>query len=495
MKKIKLTKTTTEILPKTFEEWVEIHGEPEYLYEPSHKIKKKLDIHVTDCEEEHIEVDTEGIFSENKNGNQVINYKKFIDAFIQINQCVYCNGTFYTPEGAVSNQSIRKDIAYSLADMGWVSKLDAPTNSIFTSLKDMCPVDELEVDASVIPLANGDLHIGGSTWEFRLGEKKPTPYRLSVNYTPKTEPTPLFDKWLKDVFAAEDIPVIQEIFGYCLVPTTAAQEAFFLVGDAGVGKSGMGAILRSLMGGAFIPITTQDLLSNRFGMSSVENKLIAYDDDLGTAALEETGTLKKLITADIPIPAERKYADSFTFIPYARIIACANFMLSSLYDDSDGFYRRLHPIVVKDKDPNRKTINKFYDMIVKEEKEQILRWALVGLKRVIKNGWKISWSDRSREYLGNFKAQTNPIEEFFNATIEFGEDYDISFAEMKKTFSTWCKDNGIRDISDRRLSRWLSDNAEKKSIEYDKNIKRGNKYVRGYRGCKIRSEWLDTIPI
>ena len=67
MKKIKLTKTTTETLPKTFEEWVEIHGEPEYLYEVSPKIKRKLDIYVTDCEEEHIEVDTEGIFTENSN--------------------------------------------------------------------------------------------------------------------------------------------------------------------------------------------------------------------------------------------------------------------------------------------------------------------------------------------------------------------------------------------------------------------------------------------
>lgn len=489
-KRIKLHKNSTERIPKTFEEWCEIHGEPEYLYEVSPKVKKTLNIHVIDCEEKHIEVDTEGIFTDNK-----INYKKFIDAFIKTNQCVYCNGAFYTPEGMVSNPSIRRDIAYSLADMGWVSKLDSPTNSIFTSLKDMCPVDELDVDANVIPLANGDLHIGDSTWEFRLGEKKPTPYRLSVKYVPNSLPTPLFDKWLKDVFAEGDIPVIQEIFGYCLVPTTAAQEAFFLVGDAGVGKSGIGAILQSMMGNSFIPITTQDLLSNRFGISSVENKLVAYDDDLGTAALEETGTLKKLITADIPIPAERKYADAFTFLPYCKIIACANFMLSSLYDDSDGFYRRLHPILVKDKDPTRKTINKFYDMIVKEEKEQILRWALVGLKRVIKNGWKISWSDRSREYLGNFKAQSNPIEEFFDTVIEFDKDYDVSFAEIKKTFSTWCRENGIRDISDRRLSRWLSDNAEKKSVEYLRTIKRENKYVRGYRGCKIREEWIDTIKI
>ena len=90
------------------------------------------------------------------------------------------------------------------------------------------------------------------------------------------------------------------------------------------------------MGNAFESINTQELVSKRFQIATVENKLVAYDDDLGSAALEETGVLKKLITADTPIPAERKYGDPFSFLPYCRVVASANFMLSSLYDDSDG---------------------------------------------------------------------------------------------------------------------------------------------------------------
>jgi putative DNA primase/helicase len=85
----------------------------------------------------------------------------------------------------------------------------------------MYTVDELPVNEKVIPLANGDLHIGKGEWVFRLGEKKHSPYRLSVNYVPAEKPTPLFNKWLNDVFAPEDIPTVQEIMGYCLVPTTA----------------------------------------------------------------------------------------------------------------------------------------------------------------------------------------------------------------------------------------------------------------------------------
>lgn len=491
--RIPLNKTFVEDAPKTFEEWCQIHGEPEYLYE---KVKSSpLEIVVVDCKELSQEVDTSGIILKDKKGEMQLNYKRFVDVFAEINRCVYCHGIFYTPDGMMSNQSVRRDIANTLGDMGWTSRLDVPTNALFTSLKDMYHVDSLGIDDTVIPLSNGDLHIGRDTWEFHLGEKKQAPYRLSVNYTPVNKPTPLFDKWLKDAFVPEDIPTIQEIMGYCLVPVTSAQEAFFLVGDAGVGKSGLGTILKSIMGNAFESINTQELVSKRFQIATVENKLVAYDDDLGSAALEETGVLKKLITADTPIPAERKYGDPFSFLPYCRVVASANFMLSSLYDDSDGFYRRLHPILVKSKDPNRKTINKFYEMIIEQEKEQIFKWALIGLKRVIENGWKISWSQRSIDYMGVTKAQGTHFGDFFTETCNVDEEGSVSCAELKKLYTRWCRDNGIKDASDRRMFRWFSDNAEKFGVVLTQNLQRGNRRVRGYTNMSIKEEWKDTVSL
>ena len=489
--RIPLSSTTEENAPTTFEEWCLIHGEPSYLYEKTKS--SPLEINIIDCDTTSREVDTNGIFSEDKNGNQKINYKRFVDVFAEINKCVYCHGIFYTPDGMISNQSVRKDIANTLGDMGWCSRLDVPTNALFTSLKDMYHVDNLEVDETVIPLINGDLYIGKDIWEFRLGEKKQAPYRLSVNYTPTTKPTPLFDKWLKDVFAEEDIPIVQEIMGYCLVPVTSAQEAFFLVGDAGVGKSGLGTILKSIMGNAFESINTQELVSKRFQIATVENKLVAYDDDLGSAALEETGVLKKLITADTPIPAERKYGDPFNFLPYCRVVASANFMLSSLYDDSDGFYRRLHPILVKAKDPKRKTINKFYEMIIEQEKEQIFKWALIGLKRVIANGWKISWSQRSIDYMSVTKSQGTHFEDFLEEVCDLSPEGSVTCAELKNVYLRWCKENGIKDASDRRLFRWFSDNAEKRGVVSNRNLPRGEKRVRGYEGISIKNAWKTAI--
>ena len=492
-RRILLHENPEDYFPKTFEEWCEIHGEPEYV-EPTPE-KLPLSITVVDYTENTDEVDSSDVITEGKNGDLKLNHKRFVDVFAAYNKCVYCNGAFYTPDGMVSTGAIRRDIANTLADMNWTARYDIATNALLSGLKDRHRIDKLEVDETVIPLANGDLYIGEDTWEFRLGEKKQAAYRLSVNYTPVAKPTPLFDKWLSDVFTPEDIPVVQEIMGYCLVPMTSAQEAFFLVGDAGVGKSGLGTILKSLMGNAFTSINTQELVGQRFQIASVENKLVAYDDDLGSAALEETGVLKKLITADTPIRAERKYADPFDFLPYCRIVASANFMLSSLYDDSDGFYRRLHPIWVKSKDPNRKTIRNFYEMIIAQEKEQILRWALVGLKRVIENGWKISWSQRSIDYMSVTKSQGTHFADFFDEACELAPDGDVSCAEMKATYLTWCRANGIKDSSERRMFRWFSDNAEKNAIQPTRTLRRGKHQVRGYTGVKIRDEWITNFSM
>ena len=491
--KIELTDTTNYTPPSTFEEWVSIHGEPDYLGEATPSYTKG--ILVEDCTDEDEIVDTSDVITEDKKGNRCINYKKFVDVFAKINNCVYCNGVFFNPDGAISAQSLRRDIANSLGDAGWSGRIDTPTNAIFLSLKDMYSVDELPVNEKVIPLANGDLHIGKEEWVFRLGEKKHSPYRLSVNYVPTEKPTPLFNKWLNDVFAPEDIPTVQEIMGYCLVPTTAAAEAFFIVGDGEAGKSGLGTILMGILGNASVSVETQQLVTKQFQIAEVEHKLLAYDDDLGSAALTETGLLKKLITADTPIRAERKYCDPHQFNSYCRILASANFMLSSLYDDSNGFFRRLHPILVKPKAPDRKVINKFYELILEQEKEQIFKWALVGLRRVIDNGWKISWSERSREYMKTNKSNAVHFEDFFNETCEVAVNCDTTIAEIKKLYSKWCAENGIKEASERRLANWFADNSERIGIHRSENITRNGKRLRGYFDLKIKPEWKNVTIV
>jgi Cdc6-like AAA superfamily ATPase len=105
------------------------------------------------------------------------------------------------------------------------------------------------------------------------------------------------------------------------------------------------------------------------------------------------------------------------------------------------------------------------------------------------NGWKISWSERSRNYMKATKSDAVHFEDFFNETCEVAENHDTTIAEIKKLYCKWCAENGIKEASERRLSNWFADNAEKFGLIRSENITRNGKRLRGYRNLKIKPEW------
>jgi len=489
-----------ETLPETLEEWIEIHGEPVYTDSENHANTenspslpvKVIQCHTVPYEEREDCIGLDQCVYETKAGGKRINYPNTVQAIGQSNNLISVERILYSPDGAISDMRMRKDISDSLVMAGWTDVLDAPVTHILNSLKDTFHCDSLPVSKNVIPFANGDLHIGEREWVFREGEKKQGAYRLSVDFIQEDLPMPWFSKWVNDVFVSEDITTLQELLGYCLIPITTAQEAFILVGEAGVGKSVLTNLLANIFGNAYQELSIKELAQNRFYTSLVENKLVIYDDDLHTEALAETGIFKKLITANQEITAERKYEQPHKFLPYCTIIANSNDMIKTLYDDSDGFYRRLHPIHVKDKDPHRRNISNMAELVA-NEKEAIARWALKGLHRVIANNYKISWSARSKEYMGSEKEKGLPFPDFIDTVFEKDESGSITMEQIGKAYKTWCKQNAIQELSVRRLQNWLGANAEKYNI---KKTSIGERRLKGYSGIKIRPEWDSSrIPL
>ncbi len=92
---------------------------------------------------------------------------------------------------------------------------------------------------------------------------------------------------------------------------------------------------------------------------------------------------------------EKKGRQSYQGWMYARLLAFSNGDLQSLYDRSDGFFRRQIILTTKEKDPCRKDDP---DLAEKSclEVEGILLWAIVGLQRLVANDFRFSESDRMK---------------------------------------------------------------------------------------------------
>lgn len=431
---------------------------------------------------------TEGMFTEDKKGRKTINEGVFANAFKAYNKLVYVNGMFYSPDGALSADQVRRDIYQSLRPY-IASGLERQTNSFYGALTLEAGVDKFDFHRAVIPLANGDLEVfRHEEWAFHYDSKRHAPYRLPVCYSPKPLETPYFDKWVKDLLYPEDIVTLQELLGYLLLPDTQGQEAFFLLGAGGAGKSVMGNVVEALMGRAYLPMETEKLAQDKFKLAELENKLVLYDDDLNEAALSSTGLLKKIITNEIDVTAERKYGQPFQFRPYCRVVACGNFMLSALYDSSDAFYRRLHPLLVKERIPQDQVIRGF-GRLVAGEAQGILQWALIGLKRLLDNDYRFTWSQRSRDYMAQTKAAANHFPEFADEVFTSGGSGGVSSKEIARLYRAWCEVNGCDSRKVRSMQSWMRDNCERYGMKYSNNLERGGVTCRGYTGVKIRPEW------
>lgn len=99
------------------------------------------------------------------------------------------------------------------------------------------------------------------------------------------------------------------------------------------------------------------------------------DDDMKLEALQSTHYLKSLITAEVPMDLERKGEQSYQGKMYVRFLAFSNGDLESLYDHSDGFYRRQLILSVKKKPPNREDDPFLADKLCGEI-EGIFLWCL-----------------------------------------------------------------------------------------------------------------------
>ena len=161
------------------------------------------------------------------------------------------------------------------------------------------------------------------------------------------------------------------------------KELLLIVGKGGEGKSRIGLVLKRLMGDAASNGSVQKVENNRFARADLERRLLMIDDDMDMNALPKTNYIKTIVTAEAKLDLERKGVQSYQRDIYARFLCFGNGALTSLYDHSDGFFRRQLILTTKDK-PTDRTDDPFLVEKMCAELEGILLWCLEGLHRLAK---------------------------------------------------------------------------------------------------------------
>ena len=373
-------------------------------------------------------------------GTALIDEREFARWYIDINEIHCVNKRFFTMYGLQEDGWFENDIQNIIGGIV-KSKLASKVQDLMKVIKTECymQVDlpdpyKIQFDNTAIDVSKGKIEKCDDFF---------TLHRIPHNYDPKAQCL-TWMKFINELFYEEDIPVVQEYLGYCLVPNTLAQTALFIVGEGGEGKSRITIMMEHILGENNMIVGDFKDLQSRFSLSSLDNMMLFMDDELSLDALDDTANFKKIVTAETALEVEAKNMPKYKTHLYAKIICCGNGAVSSKFDHTDGFYRRLLVTKVKPLDRSRKPDRRLKEKL-KLEAEGIINWMLEGLLRVVNNGFIIEPSKRMAEQVQSIRDNADTIAQFFNDTqyIEytFNEEDGVSVKQMYEAYENWCQEN------------------------------------------------------
>ena len=393
------------------------------------------------------------------------------------------NGMLYDQNGIVDINRLENVIFNEIKPYAFTNVAKV-VGKLKDALKIAAYSRELAIDEKHIHFQNGTY----STEDGSFTEEKTFCLnRLPVNYVPDAPKPERWLSFLDELLYPEDIPALQEFMGYTFIPTNRAQVMMLIIGNGGEGKSRIALVLRALHGNNMNMCSLGKLSKDKFSRADQEGKLLMVDDDINIKALEDTSVLKTIVTLESKYDLERKNQQSYQGNLYVRVLALGNGALASLYDKSDGFYRRQLVLQVKPKSEDREDDRNLIDKL-KEESEGIMQWCLEGLHRLMDNGFAFTVSERMKTNIEEMKKNDNNIIEFYESTgyIRFEEGTHALSRDLYSAYQKWCADNLENPFSQRTFTSQLKRDEEKLGIRYDKNLDAaGGKKARGYHGVHV----------
>lgn len=408
---------------------------------------------------------------------------RFCAAFLQSHPMISINGTFFTADGLVSDENLLKKEIYDGIKQYVTTGIPKKVSNLLEVLRMECCTEGLPLYQDRIHVANGTLFLDGGFAE----EKNFCRNRLPVAYNPTAPEPAAWLEFLSQLLYEEDIPTLQEFFGYCLIPSTRGQKMLLLTGKGGEGKSRVGIVLQALLGSNMKTGSIAKVENSPFARADLQNMLVMVDDDMKMEALTQTNNIKAIVTAELPMDLEKKGQQSYQGDLRVRFLAFGNGTLQALHDRSFGFFRRQIILEARERNPNRKDDPYLADKLC-SEKEGIFLWALEGLRRLVNNDFQFTLSQRAKENMEAAVADGNNAVEFMKSQgyFRFKADSEVSSRDFYDVYRLWCEDNALNPLSQKSLTNYLKQNERTYNLEYTNKVHiGGGRFARGFLGLAL----------
>lgn len=320
--------------------------------------------------------------------------------------------------------------------------------------------------------------------------------RINANYKKTKEYNcPIWLKFLSQITKEENIKIIQEMFGYTLIPEIKGQTSFIFYGKGGSGKSTVLQILQTLIGeDNYSNIPFQDL-GKRFNKVLLRNKLANICGDLPSSGIESTDTFKMIVGGD-KILAENKGKDGIFFVNKARCIFSCNEIPISYNDVTDGYFRRLKlipclPALTESekgwfRDEDDPVYMTLYEKLLTEIND-IFLWSIEGLQRLMSNGYIVSSTKSSNDLMSSYKRSCSAILSYIDEYCILDEEKTINAKQLYNHYKITIIDEGGKPMKYSKFTERLEQNGVMKTRQNNERI---------YKGITLAdSEHFDKLDI
>jgi putative DNA primase/helicase len=363
------------------------------------------------------------------------------------------------------------------------SETDRAINSMLELAKSELAIlpEDFDRDIYILNFRNGTLNL--KTMEFWA--HRPEDYitkRMNVEYNPKAT-CPKWLGFLDKIFDHDQelIDFVQKAVGYSLSGDTGEDCLFILYGIGQNGKTTFLKTLKVIWGDYAIDSPVEMLLykdnntiPNDIARLSGARLVMTIEAPEGRRLNEPL--IKKLTGRDT-VTARFLHQEYFEFDTTCKIWLATNHK-PVVNENSKALWRRIRliPFTVQISDEERIPS---YEMILLEEKEGIVNWAIEGFQKWQKEGLGIP--EVVKEATQEYKDEMDILAEFIEEKCVEVKEAKATTRALFDAYKKWCDDNKEKPMSNRTFGKRLEERGYKA-------IRIGEKRDRGWQGIGLKTE-------
>lgn len=311
------------------------------------------------------------------------------------------------------------------------------------------------------------LNTTGAVYDLRTGQPVPRDGHLFTQVAsvePRQMPTPLWSKFLADVFDNDVamIEFIQRLAGYCLTGSVKEQKLFFLYGEGSNGKSVLLDVLRDIAGTYGHSLPSEALMTAKHErhpttLAALQGKRLAISSEIEESSHWAEVRIKQL-TGDKTLTARFMRGDEFTFDITHKHVLAGNFKPRFKGDDF-AMQRRMVLVPFTQRFDGLRRDEHLRDKLVAEY-PGILAWAIEGAAKWYDSGLLIpeSVQTSSKDYM----AEQDDLALWVDECCTVGDGLKAKSSELFQSFDVWKRRNGENPGSSKTFSQRLERKFTKK---------------------------------